>query len=221
MRRCVALWLCGAALYAAPALGGEFRVEYRDGLLSLKAEAATQQQILEEINRKSGGKLVIEKDAGSRPVSIAFQNVPLLQGVKRIVPHSNHVVLYDRTGAVEAIFILSDGKAAAVSKGAMVGGLAPRAGERQEILANVPEPSAGQEPVAPGPGFRPRPPETRGEGEAPAMPAATPMAEGQVPPMPNIAAETPPPGGPPPVPMAQPPASSPGTPGLPVLRPPN
>ncbi len=194
------------------------RVDFENGLLSVKAESATQQQILEEINRKTGGKLVVEKDAGTRSVSLSFQKLPLLQGVKRVLPNASHVVLYDRSGAVEAIFIVADGKAAAnVSKGSAIGKTAPRAGERQEILANVPEPPAGPEPAVPG--VQPRRPEPKGEGEAPERPVEALAPETQIPKMPLSGAEiSTPEGASPMAPVIIQPPSVPGMPGMPAAR---
>jgi hypothetical protein len=81
--------------YGLVALAAPFVVEVRDDLLTVKVQQLPLEQVLKEVAQQSGISLRIQGSL-AEPVSVVFENLPLDDGVKRLLKDRNFVLIYSR-----------------------------------------------------------------------------------------------------------------------------
>ena len=117
-----ALWFClffmGDLLAAAAATGPSPRgsvpapITLREGKLSVHVAGTPLRQVMAEISRLNNARIVWFSGEGQEEqVSVQFTDLPLVEGLQRILQHKNFILFYERraTGAqVTQIWISSD-----------------------------------------------------------------------------------------------------------------
>lgn len=63
----------------------ESGVTFKDGRLSVRIEKRPLESLMDEISTKAGVPLVLSEDVGGQVVSLNFQNLPLDEGLRRIL----------------------------------------------------------------------------------------------------------------------------------------
>lgn len=64
-------------------------------LVSVEAQNEPLGEVLEKLSRETSFRFSIEEAWEDHPVNIAFQNLPLSDGLNRILANLNHAVLYE------------------------------------------------------------------------------------------------------------------------------
>jgi hypothetical protein len=77
------------------ALAAPFVVEVRDDLLTVKVQQMPLEQVLKEVAQQSGIRLRIQGSL-AEPVSVVFEDLPLDDGLKRLLKDRNFVLMYTR-----------------------------------------------------------------------------------------------------------------------------
>jgi len=78
-----------------------FALSMRDNLLSAKIEGAPLWQVLAELSR-AGVKVSFEDLSSEEKVSATFEDLPLEEGIKRLLQGKNHTLAYDQTASSAA-----------------------------------------------------------------------------------------------------------------------
>jgi hypothetical protein len=117
-----ALWLCllltGDLLSAAAATEPSPRgaalapITLREGKLSVHVAGTPLRQVMIEISRLNNARIIwLSGEGQEEQVSVQFTDLPLVEGLQRILQHKNFILFYERraTGAqVTQIWISSD-----------------------------------------------------------------------------------------------------------------
>jgi hypothetical protein len=186
-------------------------VAVKDGLLSVNLKENSLLDVARDIEKQSGVWFRGDETLFQEKISVSFSDLPLEEGLKRILANLNYSLMFDIENKVAGVMVMGEGTPA-VTQPARPGAQPPRAttpprtstrpapAVRSKPSTSTP-PSAVRRPprVAPQPaqgGIASQPP-----GSAPAQPA-TPDAskvqesDGPLPPAFRVIENAPPPGGP-------------------------
>jgi hypothetical protein len=100
-------------------------------LISVDAQNEPLGQVLEKITRDTSYTFIVEEQWRSHPVRIAFQNLPLDDGLKRILVNLNHVIVYESAHEIRI---------------AIYGQIAPKSGGNYSSRPYEPPPVPIQQP---------------------------------------------------------------------------
>ena len=134
------LLLLGTDVGASPALDSPRGVTLQAGKLSVHVEGIPLRQIVAEVSRLNHTPIVWLSDEGQEdPVSLEFADLPLLEGVERILQRQNFVIVYEPhpTGTqLKQIWIASHRKATEPPP--------PQEGEKNTLSSPAVEKAAGE-----------------------------------------------------------------------------
>ena len=133
------LLLLGTGVGASPALDSPSGVTLHAGKLSVHVEGTPLRQVVAEVSRLNHTPIVwLSKEGQEDPVSLEFAELPLLEGVERILQRQNFIVFYEPhpSGAqLKQIWIASPRKATQPPP--------PQAEEKKALSAQARQPAAG------------------------------------------------------------------------------
>jgi hypothetical protein len=107
--------LLGCLLITPQALWAQ-RVTIQDGRISVDLKEASLVSVARDIERQSGISFKGDESLVEESVSLAFKDLPLEQGIKRILATVNYSLLYDSRGEISEVMIMSEGSAPAGSQ---------------------------------------------------------------------------------------------------------
>lgn len=109
------LLLLGCHLIAPAALWAE-RVSIEGGRMTADLKEASLISVARDIERQSGISFKGDESLLEERVSVAFEDLPLEHGIKRILATLNYSLLFDSRGEISEVTIMSEGSAAAGSQ---------------------------------------------------------------------------------------------------------
>ena len=148
------LWVLCGLLMMPPALYAQ-RVSVQGGRMSVDLKEASLISVARDIERQAGISFKGDESLLEESVSVAFTDLTLEQGIKRILATLNYSLLFDHRGEISEVMILSEGSAPAGSQPQI---------RRAPVRPGTPSP-AQQRPVVRRPGATS--PRLSGEGRAP------------------------------------------------------
>ena len=86
------LIICLIGLLAAPAMATD---AHNEPVFSLTANADPLGDLLQDITRQTGYQFTLNSQWADHPVSAAITNVPLEQGLKRLLRSLNHTIIWE------------------------------------------------------------------------------------------------------------------------------
>lgn len=139
-------------------------VAIKDGKMSAEFEAQPLQQVLDTLRTQTNVTFSIEEGIGSTQVSASFQDLPIAEGIKKMLEGTgvNYAVIGGPNGEPESIFIGNSSKAGVTAgarpapyRGSIVQPVQPIQPPPQPIytqpdMVNNPDPNQQQKPVPPG-----------------------------------------------------------------------
>jgi len=111
--------VAGSAASTRPAAKSEVSnrgsgVVFKDGRLSVDFHKLALAQLGDELSQKAGIAVIVSDDAAGELVSASFQNVPLDEGLRRILTKQDAFLFYgvdeDKASALKAVWIYSKGR---------------------------------------------------------------------------------------------------------------
>ncbi|MFO7459249.1 MAG: hypothetical protein R6X07_01385 [Desulfatiglandales bacterium] len=188
MKKLPTLFL-GFLLFFAPQALWAQGVSVQEGLLTVDLREVSLISVARDIERQSGISFKGDETLLEERVSVAFENLPMEQGLKRLFSTLNYSLLFDSRGEISEIIIMSEGAAMPPSQPAQIRRPPARPGA-------PPQPARQRRPVLRRPGATS--PLVSGErgSSAPSRPRTTiprsaPQRPAQaVPPPPQAPAET-------------------------------
>jgi len=93
-------------LDASESLGGESTVLVKDGMMSLAIEDWPLGVVLKHIERQSRVRFIVANALQQDPVSLRFQAVPFLDGLKRILIRKSYLMLFDRSNSLVEVVVI-------------------------------------------------------------------------------------------------------------------
>lgn len=155
--------LLGSLLLGPQALSAQ-RVAIQDGRMSADLREASLVSVARDIENQAGISFKGDESLLEETVSVAFNDLPLEQGIKRILASLSYSLLYDGRGEVSAVVIMSEASAPP--------------GAQPQIRRAPPRPGAPaparQRPVIRRPGATPQFAPGQRRTPVPARPRATP-----------------------------------------------
>ena len=91
-------------------------VSIRDGLISVDLREAPLVSVAGDIERQSGISFKGDDSLVEERISVAFNDLPLEQGIKRILATLNYSLLFDSRGEISEVVIMSEGSAPATAQ---------------------------------------------------------------------------------------------------------
>ena len=95
--------LCGPAAAEAPARSAEVDAEtgglyvsVEGGLLSVRLEDASLVAVMEELSRKSGMRIKLDRGA-SKQISLTFRNMPFDRGIRNLIRPLGYAMVWRKT----------------------------------------------------------------------------------------------------------------------------
>lgn len=138
-------------------------VAIKDGKMSADFESQPLQQVLDTLRSQTNVTFSIEEGIGSTQVSASFQDLPIAEGIKKMLEGTgvNYAVIGGPTGEPESIFIGNSSKAGvpagarpAPYRGSVVQPVQPMQPPQpiytQPDMVNNPDPNQQQKPMPPG-----------------------------------------------------------------------
>ena len=111
----VFLLLLGCHLITPAALWAE-RVSIQGGRMSADLKEASLISVARDIERQSGISFKGDESLLEERVSVAFEDLPLEHGIKRILATLNYSLLFDSRGEISEVTIMSEGSVPARSQ---------------------------------------------------------------------------------------------------------
>jgi hypothetical protein len=109
------LLLLGCLLIAPPPLWAQ-RVNVQRGLLSVDLREVSLISVAKDIERQSGISFKGDESLLEERISVAFEDLPMEQGIKRLFSTLNYSLLFDSRGEISEIIIMSEGSMPAPSQ---------------------------------------------------------------------------------------------------------
>ena len=100
------LFLCQNALCADP-------VSFKDGLLSVNLKETSLLDVARNIEKQSGVWFRGDETLFQEKISVAFNDLPLEEGLKRILANLNYSLMFDNKNTVAGVMVMSGGTAIA------------------------------------------------------------------------------------------------------------
>lgn len=80
----------------ASASEASFDLTFRDNLLNAKIETVSLKEVLERLSRLTNIEISLEKSVGDETVTVEFKNLPLEEGILRILQGKSYALTYDQ-----------------------------------------------------------------------------------------------------------------------------
>jgi hypothetical protein len=109
------LLLLSGILTTPPALWAQ-RVSVQKGLLSVDLREAPLISVARDIERQSSISFKGDESILEERITVAFEDLPMEQGIKRILSTLNYSLLFDSQGEISEIIIMSEGSSPAGSQ---------------------------------------------------------------------------------------------------------
>ena len=106
---CFALVICLCSNVTAGPKADQTGLQIRDGKISAKLVDATLRDIIRQIKVQDDIWFRVEEDLAGHKVSVRFAEVPLDEGLRRILKGMNHSLVYSTDSKVAGVFILGNG----------------------------------------------------------------------------------------------------------------
>jgi hypothetical protein len=100
------LFLCQNALCADP-------VSFKDGLLSVNLKETTLLDVARNIEKQSGVWFRGDEALFQEKISVAFNDLPIEEGLKRILANLNYSLMFDNKNTVAGVMVMGGGSLAA------------------------------------------------------------------------------------------------------------
>ena len=98
-------WI-GAQARAEENGAGYSRVDIKDGRISVSAKDVPLESLCRDIETKSSVRFKIQDALLGDKLSIEFNDLPLLKGVKRLLVHVNYMLCFDHRNRLSEVFIV-------------------------------------------------------------------------------------------------------------------
>jgi len=85
---------------------GEIGLKFKGQLMSAELQGVSLRLILEKLNREKGIWSKGDESVLEEKVSVRLMDLPLLEGLRRILSDFNHVLVFDRDKRLVGLFIL-------------------------------------------------------------------------------------------------------------------
>jgi hypothetical protein len=82
------------------------RVEWNQGQLSVSAEGVTLGRLLGEIREQTGVAFALSGDDAGKTVSAQFRELPLTEGIRKVLGSLPHSMIFDAQGRLSRVLIL-------------------------------------------------------------------------------------------------------------------
>jgi hypothetical protein len=93
-------------LYASGLLRDESAVVVKDGTMSLAIDECPLGVLLEDIERQSRVRFTVSPSLQQDSISLGFQAVPFLDGLRRILIRKSYLMLFDRSGRLVEVVVI-------------------------------------------------------------------------------------------------------------------
>jgi len=153
LERCLIAVMSCLLLAPLPVLGET--VNIKDGRISVDIKDASLAGIARDIEKQSGILFKGDESLLEEKISVSFKDLPLEQGIKRILANVNYSLIFDSRGEVSEVKIMSEGSDTGVSQpqfrpGQTRPGTPSPAGRRPVVRRPTPSsPAAGSGSRAP------------------------------------------------------------------------
>jgi len=132
-------FLCQNALCADP-------VSVKDGLLSVDLKETTLLDVARNIEKQSGVWFRGDETLFQEKISVAFNDLPLEEGLKRILANLNYSLMFDNKNKVAGVMVMGGG-ALAAAQPARPGAQPPRATTPPKTTTTRPAPAVRSRPT--------------------------------------------------------------------------
>lgn len=110
----VSLYIAGCLLLA-PLCSWAERVSIQEGRISVDLQDADVLSVAKDIERQTGITFKGDESLLEEKISVSFKDLPLEQGIKRILTNLNYSLVFDSRGEVSEVKLMSEGTSASAS----------------------------------------------------------------------------------------------------------
>jgi hypothetical protein len=93
-------------LYASGPVRGESTVVVKDGMMSLAIDDCPLGVLVKDIERQSRVRFTVSHSLQQDRISLRFQAVPFLDGLKRILIRKSYLMLFDRSRKLVEVLVI-------------------------------------------------------------------------------------------------------------------
>ena len=93
-------------LYASGPVPGEPTVVLKDGMMSLAINDCPLGVLLKDIEKQSRVHFIVTHSLQHDSISLSFQAVPFLEGLKRILIRKSYLMLFDRSSRLVEVVVI-------------------------------------------------------------------------------------------------------------------
>jgi len=99
-------YFCLGSFYSASSGKEEIALEFHGQIMSAELQGVSLRLILERLEREKGIWFKGDQSALEESISVRFDNIPLHEGLRRILSNINHVLVFDQERGLVGLFIL-------------------------------------------------------------------------------------------------------------------
>ena len=99
--------------------------------LTIDVEEERLSELLAELGKKSSVQFLLRGEIGEQQISLQFERLPLLEGIKKILQSFNYLIVYDPSGRLEKVVISGAGSSTSGRGGVTIQANSSSAGENQ------------------------------------------------------------------------------------------
>lgn len=103
-------------LLLMPLPAGAETVTIQNGRMSVDLKEASLMGVAQDIEKKSGILFKGDESLLEGKVSVSFKDLPVEEGIKRILANMNYSLMFDNRGKVSEVMIMSEGSESAAPK---------------------------------------------------------------------------------------------------------
>jgi len=102
---CISMFFLGS-FFSISSGEGELDVDFQGQIMSAELQGVSLRLILERLEREKGIWFKGDQSALEESISVRFDNIPLHEGLRRILSNINHVLVFDQERGLVGLFIL-------------------------------------------------------------------------------------------------------------------
>ncbi len=104
------VFLCRNSLASIDSIVSE-NVKIEDNRISVQTQEITLGELLKAIERRTGIVFVLQKPLLEKEISVNFEELSLLEGIKKIIYPLNYSIIYNQGGKIRKVFVIDQNNA--------------------------------------------------------------------------------------------------------------
>ena len=104
------VFLCRNSLASIDYIVSE-NVKIEDNRISVQTQEITLGELLKAIERRTGIVFVLQKPLLVKEISVNFEELSLLEGIKKIIYPLNYSIIYNQGGKIRKVFVIDQNNA--------------------------------------------------------------------------------------------------------------